>query len=268
MPAGTSPAASAKLVLTAEQQHRLTLTKYPRSGKYDASWTMSNMMGPNPLWLVEALLQAMHLKPGMRVLDLGCGKALTSIFLAQEFDVQVWAADLWVAPADNLARIEAAKLADRVFPLRIEAHQLPFAEGYFDAVVSVDAYHYFGTNDLYFAQYLAPTLKPGGELGIVVPGLANEFTEVPAHIKPYWEPAFHSFHSADWWRRHIDHSGRAKVTKADRVSEGWRDWLTWQEVCVEAGVRAEAAQREAEMLRVDAGRHLGFTRLVARTIAQ
>jgi hypothetical protein len=35
-------------------------------------------------------------------------------------------------------------------------------------------------------------------------------------------------------------------------------------VCVEAGVRPEDAQREAEMLRVDGGRHLGFTRLVAR----
>ncbi len=68
--------------------------------------------------------------------------------------------------------------------------------------------------------------------------------------------------------RHIEHSGRAKVTKADRVSEGWRDWLTWQEVCVEAGVRADSAQREAEMLRVDGGRHLGFTRLVARVPAR
>ena len=262
MPAGTPPVTS--IAISAEQRHRLTLAKYPRSAKYDAGWALANMMGPNPLWLMEALLQAMHLKPGMRVLDLGCGKAISSIFLAHEFDVQVWAADLWIPPTDNLARIRAAGLADRVFPLRLEAHALPFAEGYFDAVVSVDAYHYFGTNDLYFAQYIAPLLAPGGELGIVVPGLANEFVEVPPHLKPYWEPEFRSFHSADWWRRQIDNSGRAKVTKADRVSEGWRDWLTWQEVCVEAGVRPEDAQREAEMLRVDGGRHLGFTRLVAR----
>lgn len=266
MPAGTSPVTS--IEISAEQRHRLTLAKYPRSGKYDAGWALANMMGPNPLWLVEALLQAMHLKPGMRVLDLGCGKAITSIFLARELDVQVWAADLWIAPADNLARIDAAGVADRVFPLRVEAHSLPFAEGYFDAVLSVDAYHYFGTGDLYFAQYIAPLLKPGGELGVVVPGVANEISEVPPHLKPYWDPAFHSFHSPDWWRRHIEHSGRAKVTKADRVSEGWRDWLTWQEVCVEAGVRADSAQREAEMLRVDGGRHLGFTRLVARVPAR
>ena len=38
---------------------------------------------------------ATGLEPGMRVLDLGCGKGLSSIFLAKEFGVQVWAADLW-----------------------------------------------------------------------------------------------------------------------------------------------------------------------------
>ena len=29
----------------------------------------------------------MELEPGMRVLDMGCGKAISSIFLAKEFDV-------------------------------------------------------------------------------------------------------------------------------------------------------------------------------------
>jgi cyclopropane fatty-acyl-phospholipid synthase-like methyltransferase len=36
----------------------------------------------------------MNLQPGMRVLDLGCGRALSSIFLHREFGLQVWAADL------------------------------------------------------------------------------------------------------------------------------------------------------------------------------
>jgi cyclopropane fatty-acyl-phospholipid synthase-like methyltransferase len=37
---------------------------------------------------------SMDLKPSMRVLDLGCGRAMSSIFLHREFDVQVWAVDL------------------------------------------------------------------------------------------------------------------------------------------------------------------------------
>ena len=40
---------------------------------------------------------------------------LTSIFLARELDVEVWATDLWIAATDNLARIRAAAVDDRSF---------------------------------------------------------------------------------------------------------------------------------------------------------
>ena len=91
-----------------------------------------------------------------------------SIFLAREHAVRVWAADLWIAPTDNWARIETADLAERVFPIFAEAHALPFADGYFDAIVSVDAYHYFGTDALCLER-VTRLLRPGGQLGIAVP---------------------------------------------------------------------------------------------------
>ena len=68
---------------------------FPRSSKYDPEWVLKGWMGPNVLWLTEFLCEKMDLKPGMRVLDLGCGKALSSVFLAKEYGVQVWATDLW-----------------------------------------------------------------------------------------------------------------------------------------------------------------------------
>ena len=77
----------------------------------------------------------------------------------------------------------------------VEAHDLPFAEGYFDAIVSVDAYHYFGTDALYL-PYLSRFLAPGGHIGIVVPGLTTELDDgLPEHLKPHWEPDFWTFHS-------------------------------------------------------------------------
>src|SRR4051794_34627726 len=78
--------------------------QFPRSATYDPAWFHMNHMGPNVLWLTEALTQVMPLEPGMRVLDLGCGTALSSIFLARELDVSVFAADLWVAPSGNWER--------------------------------------------------------------------------------------------------------------------------------------------------------------------
>jgi len=68
---------------------------YPLASAYEAEWVLENEMGPNVLWLTEALSRVMKLERGMRVLDMGCGTALSSIFLAREFDLQVWATDLW-----------------------------------------------------------------------------------------------------------------------------------------------------------------------------
>lgn len=149
-------------------QALLVNERYPRSGAYSARWMVENAMGPNPVWLTEALTGSMRLEPGMRVLDMGCGTALSSIFLAREFGVQVWATDLWVSPAENWARIMQAGVQDRVQPVHAEAHALPFAEGFFDALLSVDAYHYFGTDDLYIG-YFSRFVKPGGLIGVIVP---------------------------------------------------------------------------------------------------
>src|SRR6187549_3428338 len=74
--------------------------RYLRSNGYDAAWVMRNQMGPNALWLTESLTEVMAIEPGMKVLDLGCGRAMSSIFLAREFGAQVWATDLWIPAAD------------------------------------------------------------------------------------------------------------------------------------------------------------------------
>ena len=242
----------------------LTLDAYPRSAAYDPVWMLDNLMGPNAVWLAEALAGRMRLEPGMRVLDMGCGRAISSIFLAREFDAQVWATDLWIAASDNWQRVRAAGLEDRVFPIHAEAHALPFADGFFDAAVSLDAYHYFGTDDLYLGYY-ARFVKPGGQLGIVVPGVRQELTTgLPPWLAPFWEPDYWSFHGPAWWRDHWTRSGLVEVEVADMLPDGWEHWLRWLEVCGRFGY--PTSEREAEMVRVDAGRALGFTRLVARKL--
>lgn len=245
---------------------RLFKVRFPRSSRYDPAWLMANVMGPHSLWLAEWLAQDLHLRPGMCVLDLGCGRAVSSIFLAREFGVTVWATDLWVIPADNLERIDGAGCSESVYPIHAEAHALPFAPGMFDAIVSFDAYHYFGTDDLYLG-YLSRFLKPGGTLGIVSPGTLQELADLPPpHLAPYWEWDFCSFHSAVWWRRHWEKTGLVDVRTADTLDDGWKLWLEWNELCAEWGAQRRKAlvRREAEMLVRDTGRTLGFVRVIAQ----
>ncbi|WP_420856484.1 SAM-dependent methyltransferase [Streptomyces mangrovisoli] len=250
---------------------RVCLPHYPRSGRYDARWTVDNEMGPHALWLLEWLAPALglaDLPPGARVLDLGCGRAMTSVFLAREYGVQVVAADLWIDADDNAVRIAEAGVGDLVLPMRVEAHALPFAAGTFDAIVSVDAYQYFGTADLYLPT-LARLLKPGGRIGVVMPALREELAdgEVPEHLRQWWEPDFACFHTAGWWRRHWSRSGAVEVEAADWQPDGWRDWLLWSEVVAEASTddfHVGMAARNAALVRADQGRTLGFVRVVGR----
>lgn len=248
-----------------ELARRLHLDRYPRSNRYDPAWVVEHMMGPHPLWLMEHLTTLLPLQPGQRVMDLGCGKALTSIFLAREFDVRVHAVDLWIGAGENLARIEAAGEADRVVPIYADANDLPFAEGSFDAIVSVDAYHYFGTgpDDL---PKIVRFLTPGGRLGIVVPGLTHEIPAVPESLAPFWEKDFSLFHSADWWRELWERSGAATIEYGHLLEHGAADWLLWSEASDDwKRTHGQAPYlKEAEMLRADAGRFLGFVALVAR----
>lgn len=245
--------------------HLFHHTRYSRSNGYDPKWVLANQMGPNALWLIESLSEVMRFERGSRVLDLGCGAAMTSIFLAKEFGVEVWAADLWIDAAANQQRIVEAGVADRVFPIHAEAHQLPFASEFFDAIVSVDAYHYFGTADLYLG-YVAGFLRAGGQLGIVVPAAFTEFgANVPAELAPFWDWEFCSFHGPEWWRTHWEKTGKVRIEHADAIEDGWKDWLRFEETCepVMRGPRKQAAASAIAMLRADQGKHLGFSRVVA-----
>ena len=61
-----------------------TMNNFNKSDQYDKDFINQNMMGPNAMIILEELLEQVPLKKNMRVLDLGCGNALTSIFLAKE----------------------------------------------------------------------------------------------------------------------------------------------------------------------------------------
>jgi cyclopropane fatty-acyl-phospholipid synthase-like methyltransferase len=250
-------------------QQRLSLPDYPRSARYDAVWVVENMMGPNPLWLTEWLCERIQLTPGMRVLDLGCGRALTSIFLAREFDVSVVACDLRIPARENWKRIEEAGESARVVPIHAEARALPFADDYFDAILSIDAYHYFGTDDRFLAEVMR-FLGPTGQLGIVVPGFRDELGSAPPQwLGPYWEPDFCTLHSAEWWKRHWEKTGLVDVAEVDVLANGAKQWLAWSEAVDDWAIAngREPFKHETEMLRADKDETLCFVRVVARGAA-
>jgi SAM-dependent methyltransferase len=243
--------------------------EFPRSNKYDAGWVLENQMGPNALWLMEWLCEAVPLETGMRVLDLGCGKAMTSIFLAREFGVRVWAVDLWISPDSNWRRVLDAGTAGLVCPLQAEAHALPFAQGFFDVAVSVDAYQYFGTDELYL-DYLSRFVRPGGFLGIAVPGLMrpignrppSHLTEPQANGKVFWDSTCRSAKTADFWLDLWERCPMVLGTSVQVMPEGWRHCRDFERALEVAGKSIHPS--DAEALERDQGQFVGLLRVVAR----
>lgn len=238
---------------------RLVSERFPRSAKYHPEWVLASASGgANALWLSEWLAEALDLQPGMRVLDLGCGRAMSSIFLRREFGVQVWATDLWFSASENLQRIRDAGVDDGVFPIHADARSLPFAADFFDAIVCIDSFVYYGTDDV-FLNYFARFVKPGGPVGVAGAGLVREIEgALPDQLREWWTPQLWCLHSANWWRRHWERTGIMDIDLADTMPDGWQLWRDWHKLV------APENETEIKVLEADRGNYLGYVRLVGR----
>jgi hypothetical protein len=157
----------------------------------------------------------------MRVLDMGAGHAISSIFFAREFGVTVWAVDRAVDPTTNLQRIEAMGVADRVFPLRMDVRGLPFPHRYFDAAIALDSYLYYGTDER-FLPFLARHLKTGAYIGVVDACFSREIDsedQLPPEARAGWRADWWSVHSIDWWRRLWTKTRLVDVVRAELLPE-------------------------------------------------
>jgi len=240
--------------------------QFPKSSKYDIEWMGKNEMGPNSVWLAEYLTKGIQIEKGMNVLDLGCGRAISSVFIANEFEARVWAADLWISPTENFKMVKELKLEENIYPIYTEAHNLPFAEEFFDIIVSIDAYHYFGTDEIYL-PYITKYLRKGGTIGFISPGLKKEFnTGVPSYLKEIWEPEFNTLHSSEWWKNHFQKTGIVEVEICDTLPNGWEIWYEWEKYLIESKLMNPERGDDLELLNLDKGRNLCFPRIIAKKL--
>lgn len=238
----------------------------PRASAWDQRWVEANSLGENVLHLAESLLEVMPLRPGMRVLDLGCGHAVSSIFMARELGVQVWAVDRGVDPSDNLRRVIEQGCEGAVFPVRADARALPFPHDYFDAVVALDSYLYYGTDDRYLSL-LAPFIREDGLLGIADAFVNEEIhslEQLPADIRQTWaRDDWYLVHSIPWWRWHWQKTGLVDVQRAEPVPASL-------EIMANYVAQYRDDPNEAEFIafvQSDFGRRLGTFRMVATRTA-
>ncbi len=142
------------------------------------------MMGPDSYIIINELLKNKITDDKIRILVLGGGKGVTSIDMEEKYkNADIFAVDLWVEAKDNYIFFKENNIDNRIIPLNCDTEKLPFAESYFDIIVSVDAYHYFGLEKDFFKYNIKPLLKENGEIYIAVPGLKDDYEKVPKELK-------------------------------------------------------------------------------------
>jgi len=186
---------------------------------------------PGDLWATEAerfdamlapfssrLLEAVDLKPGERVLDVGCGNGAVSLDAARAVgsDGSVTGLDL-SAPMLQIAQQRATEQGLNVDFVEGDAQSASFDQP-FDVVLSRFGVMFFDDPKAAFANFARAT-RPGGRLGFVCwqEMLANEWIAVPAmaavahvgvpELPEPGAPSPFSMADKEWTRALLDESG-------------------------------------------------------------
>lgn len=204
--------------------------RYPLSSTYDTEWVMSLEMGPHPLWQLEEMWADLSLSAGQQVLDLGAGRGATSVFLAKEASVTVDALDSWISPEQVAPTLAAAGVGDVVRALHGDVRTWDLEPEAYDAIVSIDAWEYFGT-DVHFLPRLLRALKPGGTLAFSTPSLADDPYAVPPlpQLRDLIGPEVMAWHSPQWWATHTEVTGGLEDVQAWIPPDSLDLWAAWEE---------------------------------------
>ena len=156
--------------------------------------------------LTEHLAGLAGIKPGSRLLDIGCGFGGSSLFLAKTLGVK--ATGITISPIQVQMANEAAvrEGLDARFDL-MDAEELHFDEG-FDVFWSVESFSHYYDLGRFFRRAL-PYLKRGGTFALTdwfkKPGLSERETEM--FIRPIEESMFVELETMDHYQEHLDANG-------------------------------------------------------------
>lgn len=239
-----------------------TFTNQFMSSPTNLEFLKAAMMGPNAMRVAEELASTLNINENMRILDLGCGSGLSTLLLTKKYGAKVFAADLWISPTENYERFKSIGIDEQAVPISVDATKsLPFANGYFDLLFSVDAYHYFG-DTAEMLPSLIPFVKKGGIVAVAIPGLKYEFGKnIPAELQPFWNGEMaRTLHSLEWWKELWERAEGVEMVDSREMAccrEAWEEWLT--------GYHPVVAE-DIKMMTAEGGKYFNMIQLIAKVI--
>ena len=164
--------------------------------------------------IIKTIVDSMHLSPGSKGLDAGCGTGFYTLMLAEAagvhghvtgLDIQ----DEFLAKGQTLA--SKSGLTERVSFTKGDIRSLPFSENYFDWAFSMDLIGLLQLDPILLLKELARVVKPGGMIFILIwssqmllpgyPILEARLNATSLGIAPFKEkmtPELHTMRALEW----------------------------------------------------------------------
>jgi SAM-dependent methyltransferase len=130
------------------------------------------MPGAEPATVLTVRYDRLGLRPGDRVLDLGCGFGRHA-FESARLGASVVACDMSLAELKDVTGMFKALAYDTSSATNGDATRLPFADESFDCVIASEVLEHVPDDNAAFAE-LARVLKPGGTIAVTVPAWLAE----------------------------------------------------------------------------------------------
>jgi ubiquinone/menaquinone biosynthesis C-methylase UbiE len=185
---------------------------------YDAGWQSELARGKEQRGNLQANLEFLGrtnlLKPGDKVLEIGCGIGTVVAELAKQ-GYEVTGTDI-SRVAIEYGRAKYGNVRLEVQP----AEELPYGDGTFDVVLSFDLFEHIARIDRHVDE-VQRVLKPGGHYLFQTPNkLANVVVETLTHKSLKWRRVHPSLHTPGQLRRRLaKHGFEARFLKMDPRNE-------------------------------------------------
>src|SRR5512137_247821 len=114
---------------------------------------------------IEALIEATHLGPGQRALDLGCGNGMIAEYISDRTGAHVTGLD-YIPAAIRQAQERTAAKADRLAFIVGDINALDLEIGAYDVIISIDTM-YFSNDYATTIGQLMRALRPRGQMAIL-----------------------------------------------------------------------------------------------------
>jgi ubiquinone/menaquinone biosynthesis C-methylase UbiE len=195
-----------------------------RFGKHAEGYAQSvgHAQGPD----LVILLNLLNPQTDWRVLDVATGAGHTAAAIAP-FVAEVIASDLSPGMVQQARKVFAGKDLDNVHAVQMDAEELDFEDGAFDAVTSRIAPHHFYDIDKAISEF-ARVLKPGGIL-VIEDNSAPESQPLddfinalekqrdPTHVR--------SYKKSEWKEMLAKHGLRVVRTRNYSKKHDIKDWI-------------------------------------------